>query len=495
MSNIINTLFSEIVKLFTANLFDLGDNPVSLSSIFELIFWLWIAIFISRSLSNFLKDRLLVRLGIDEGNREAIAVIVRYFTAILGVIVVLQSIGFTLGSLAVVAGGLGVGIGFGVQDLTTNFVSGLTLLVDRPVKVGDYVELGNLMGTVKEISIRSTIIKTNDDATVIVPNSNMIENRIVNWSYESSQCCVRIPVSVAEDSDPLLVTEALLTAAYMEPAVLYNPSPRVLFSAFVENALKFELLAWIDRPHQLEVIKSSLNFAVQYTFRQQGINFPEDTRQLWFRNPEVLAPLFPKGELTPDPTNGKLEETATDSSNLQVVTAPIKQISLRELLRQIVYFKNLNDLELRQLIEAGYRQRLSPSQILFRENDPGDAFYIILEGSVEVFVQKINKHLVNLTAGKFFGELALMLGIPRTATVRALEDTVLFAINKNGFQKLLKGHPDFYEQMVRELAQHQEELTARQKQLREMGLVDATEDDQNPVAWVRKRLNNLFNLS
>ena len=164
------------------------------------------------------------------------------------------------------------------------------------------------------------------------------------------------------------------------------------------------------------------------------------------------------------------------------------------MLRQIIYFQNLNDLELRQLIEAGYRQRLNASQILFRENDPGDAFYIVLDGSVEVFVEKINKHLVNLTVGKFFGELALMLGIPRTASVRALEETVLFAINKDGFQRLLKEQPDFYEQIVKELAKHQEELTARQKQLREMGLVDASEDDQNPVTWVRNRLKNLFSL-
>ncbi|MCL1465835.1 mechanosensitive ion channel domain-containing protein [Argonema galeatum] len=491
MERIIDTILIQIARLFTASLFKIGDYPVSISSIGELIISLLIAIYISNALSNFLKERLLVRIGIDEGNREAIAVIVRYVTAALGIIIVLQSVGFNLGSLAILAGGLGVGIGFGVQDLTTNFVSGLTLLVDRPVKVGDYIELENLMGTVKKISIRSTIIKTNDNSSVIVPNSTMIGNKIVNWSYDSSNFCLRIPVSVAEHNDPLLVTEALITSAYMESAVLYNPNPRVLFLGFGEEGLKFELLAWIEQPNQREFIKSSLYFAIEYNFRKQGINFPAEERHLWLQNPEVLAGLFQKAEPTDDIDKDGTQATDREPT-LQLV--PKKQLSLSDLMRQIVYFKNLNDIELRKLIEAGYRQRLVASQILFRENDPGDAFYIILSGSVEVFVEKINKHLTNLVAGQFFGELALMLGIPRTATVRALEETFLFAINKTGFQKLLKEHPEFYEQIVKELGKHQEELTARQKQLREMGLVDATEDDQNPVVWVRKRLINLFNL-
>ena len=494
MLDFINIILTEIAKLFTATLFKLGGTSISLSSIFELIFSLAIAIFISNILTKFLKERVLVKMGIDEGNREAIAVIVRYVTAVLGIIIVLQSVGFNLGSLAVLAGGLGVGIGFGVQDLTTNFISGLTLLVDRPVKVGDFIELDNLMGTVKKISIRSTIIKTKNDSAVIVPNKTIIENEILNWSYENTSCCLRIPVTVSEENDPLTVTEALLSAAYLEPSVLYNPNPKVLFVELGENGFKFELLVWIDRPTLRQEVRSSLNFAIQYILKQQEIYFPEDHTQLSFRNPEMLAYLLGKSEKPPEKSNGKTEEPTSDSS-LQVVTTPkVQQISLTELLRQIIYFQNLNDLELRQLIEAGYRQRLLASQILFRENDPGDAFYIILQGSVEVFVEKINKHLVNLGKGKFLGELALMLGIPRTATVRALEDTVLFAINKAGFQRLLKEQPDFYEQIVQELAKHQEELSARQKQLREMGLVGEEEDDQNAVAWVRKRLKNLFSL-
>lgn len=480
MNAIAREFLTKISKLFTSTLFKVGDTAVSFMSILQLILSLLIVAFISRAISNFVKHRLLVKLGIDEGNREAITGIVRYLTIALGLIVVLQNVGFNFASLAVLAGGLGIGIGFGTQDLTTNFFSGLTLLLDRPIKVGDFVELDGLMGVVKEISIRSTIIKTNQESCAIVPNSDMIESKIINWSYDTTNYCLRIPVEVSEDSNPLLVTETLLNTAYTEAAVLYEPNPKVLFLEFSEDGFKFELLVWISCPKERELIKSSLNFSIEYSLRQHGIQLASKANKLWFRNPEALAPLLQKYQ----------PEICKDE--LHVAERPLKRSSLSSLLRQVKYFENFDDLELRQLIEVGYRQRLLANQILFNENDPGDAFYIIISGSVEVFVEKIGKYLTTLHTGDFLGELSLMLGVPRTATVKALEDTVLFVIHKNGFQRLLRELPQLYEQIVQELSKHQEELIQRQEQLRELGLVDEVEDDQNPVDWVRKRLNKLF---
>ena len=491
MNTIPQELLTDISKVFTSTLFKIGDNPVSLRSLVELIVLFIAVLVISRSFTDFLKERLLVRLGIDEGNREAIAVIMRYLIVALGVVGAIQSIGFNLASLAVVAGGLGVGIGFGIQDLTTNFVSGLTLLLDRPVKVGDFVELEGLMGIVKKISIRSTIIKTNDDSSVIVPNSNMISNKIVNWSYENPLLCLRLSIEVAENSDPLLVTETLLNIAYAEAGVLYEPNPKVLFVEFGDDCFKFELLVWTDRPTEREVIKSSLNFAIEYNFRQQGIDFPFNDREIYLKNPEVLLSLFKQKESAIEIT----ESSSKNNSKMLISVEGIKKrLPLSCLLREVTYFENLTDLELRQLIEVGYRQRLRSQEFLFRENDPGDAFYLILSGSVEVFVEAIDKHLKNLGTGQFLGELSLMLGIPRTASVRALEETILFAINKEGFQKVLTERPDLSEQIIQEIVKHKEELSERQQQLREMELVDAAEDDETPVDWVRKRLKILFSV-
>lgn len=490
MNTISLELLTDISQFFTSTLFQIGENPVSLRSLLELLVSFMSVLLVSRVFTNFLKERLLVRLGIDEGNREAIAVILRYLIVAFGVIITIQEIGFNLASLAVVAGGLGVGIGFGIQDLTTNFVSGLTLLLDRPVKVGDFVELEGLMGIVKKISIRSTIITTNDDSSVIVPNSNMISSKIVNWSYENPLLCLRLSIEVAENSDPLLVTETLLNIAYAEAGVLCEPHPKVFFVEFGDDCFKFELLVWTDRPTDREVIKSSLNFAIQYNFRQQGIAFPSNDRDLYLRNPEVFWSLFNKNETV---TNHKL--ISDNHPKIPIFPKGVKKpSSLSVLLRKVTYFEHLTDLELRQLIEVGYRQRLRVQEFLFRENEPGDAFYMILSGSVEVFVEAIDKHLTNLGAGKFFGELSLMLGIPRTASVRALEETILFAIDKEGFQKVLTERPDLSEQIIQEIVKHREELRERQQELREMQLVDAAEDDENPVEWVRKRLKNIFSV-
>jgi len=485
-----------IFRLFTTTLFKIGDTSISLISIFALIVSLVLVVFIARTVGNLLKHKILLKLGIDEGNREAIAVIVRYLTIAIGLIIVLEGIGFDFASLAVIAGGLGIGIGFGIQDFTTNFFSGLTLLLDRPIKVGDYVELDGLSGTVNKISIRSTIINTNEDSSVIVPNSDMISSKIVNWSYANPSCCLHIPIDVADNSNPLLVTETLLNTAYTEPSVLRHPNPKVLFVGFGDACFKFELLAWINRPNQKELIQSSLNFAIEYNLRQRKISLPGKPRDLWIRNPEVLNPFLLKQEALTE-TNLELTHPSSIKTNHQQAVnnkLTTESFYLCDYLRQVKYFEHFNDLEIRQLIEAGYQQNLGVNEFLFRENEPGDTFYLILSGSVEVFVDKINKHLSNLHTGQFFGEISLMLGIPRTASVRALTNTTLFAINKTGFQTLLKKQPQLSDQIIQELSKNKEELAQRQQQLRDLGLVDMDEDDQNPVIWVKKRLKTIFSI-
>ncbi|NER34064.1 MAG: mechanosensitive ion channel [Oscillatoria sp. SIO1A7] len=467
----------------------LGESEISLYDIGQIIISLLLVIFIARALKNFLKGRLLSKLGIDEGNRESISTLVSYSFGTLGFIMVLQATGFDLTSLAVLAGGLGVGIGFGLQNLTKNFISGLTILVEGTVKAGDYVDFEGLSGFIKSISLRSTILRTFDGGYVIVPNSHMVENPIVNWSYAAFKDVrrrVKIPIAVSYDSDPLVVTEALLNSAHQEPGVIYEPSPRVMFREFGRDAMIFELWVWIVDVDSRLSITSSLNFIVEYNLRQQGIRIPKPQTDLWVRNPEELVSVGGNGK-----ENGQeLSQVASE----RLASQALKPISISDLLREVVYFKNFNDIQMRQLIENGHRQRLREAEVLFNEDDPGDAFYVVLSGQVEVYVEKIDKHLVNLGPGKFLGELALMLGIPRTASVRALTETVLFVLSKNGFEKLLREYPDIYEAIVEELAKHQEELTQRQQQLREMGLVDELEDDSNPVDWVRKRLKNLFSL-
>ena len=486
-----------ISKIFTTRLFRLGGTIVNLELILSLILSLMLAVLIARTVSNFIKNTLLVKLGIDEGNREAISIIIRYATLAVGFIIVLESMGVKLTSLAVLAGGLGVGIGFGVQDLATNFISGMTLLLDRPIKVGDFVEVDDLRGVVKKITIRSTIIQTNEDSSVVIPNSNIIENKIVNYNYDSPRFSFHIRVTVSEENNPLFVTETLLGIAYQEPAVLNDPSPKVLLKELSEEGFTFDLLVWSEKVKERDLVKSALYFAIEYSFRQRGICLARKDLEISLRDQDAILSLLSPRDNKPL-SLGANGDTLTQLLEKQEETPKEEthhNLSLSEALKKVSYFKNFNELELRQLIETGYQKRLQAEEILFHEGDPGDAFYVILSGSVEVFVPKINKSLKIMEPGQFFGELSLMLGIPRTASIKGVEVTTLFAIHKSGFRELLSSHRELYEHVTEELNKDQEELAQRQQQLREMGLVDAEEDDQSPAEWMKKRLQNIFSLS
>jgi small-conductance mechanosensitive channel len=476
MNNWLKDRIQEILQIFQDNKIQIGDTSLSIIAIFQLILYTIVGFFFVKSLKKFLKERLLIKLGINSGNREAISSIISYSIGLISFIVILQTTGFNLSSLVVIAGSLGVGIGFGLQDLTKNFVSGLTLLIERTVKVGDFIEFDGLEGFVKEISTRSTIITTKDGADVVVPNSQLVENRLINWTYDNGIGRIHIPVGVAYGTDPVIVTELLLKSAYMDPNILIEPFPKVIFRGFGDNSLNFELWVWVNRIDLKPEIISSLYFIIEYNLRLHRINIPFPQRDLWIRNPESFNFSAKKSEI---------EDFIDEAKNIK---------NIRDLLKKVAYFQNFNDLEIRQLIEIGYRRKLRQGEILFRENDPGDAFYIILSGSVKVFVEKIDKYLTTLESGQFLGELSLMLGIPRTATVKALEDTLLFSIGKKNFQTLLQEHPELYEEIISELSKHQEELIERQRQLKDLGLLDESEEEKNPVVWVRKRLQKIFNL-
>lgn len=189
------------------------------------------------------------------------------------------------------------------------------------------------------------------------------------------------------------------------------------------------------------------------------------------------------------------EQLLVKSKRTRSKAEEFKKIDIAELLQKVSYFQSFSDAEIQRLIEMGYRKILYPGEYVCREDEPGDAFYIILEGSVEIFVEKINKFLTNLGVGTFFGELSLLLGIPRTATVRTREDTVLFVLDREGLQKLLRNYKDLAEQIAQALHEHKAELESRKELLQKMGLLDDEEGfNQNPLGWIRNRMSTLFGL-
>jgi CRP-like cAMP-binding protein len=276
-----------------------------------------------------------------------------------------------------------------------------------------------------------------------------------------------------------LVTETLLLSAYSESSILKFPKPQVIFKNFGDSSLNFELWVWIESNNmgfQFEIL-SSLSLKVEYYFRLRNIEVAFPQQAIWFKNPQSLQPLFSETETFETPS--KLLPTSSI-------------ISIREILQNTSYFNHFNELEIRQLIEIGQLQTLNSQDILFYENDPGDAFYIILEGKVEIFTETLDKTLATLAAGSCFGELSLMLGVPRSATVQAIEKTLLFAIHHSQFKRLLQENETLRETLIQQLSQHQKELTQRRIEMQQKGLVTPEESEENLMTWIRQRLKFLF---
>jgi small-conductance mechanosensitive channel len=475
--------FAVNLSFLSEPLFKIGNKPISSLAVINLTISLLLAILISRLFKQFLKRQVLIKFKIDASNREIISTILGYGVGVLGCVLVLQANGIDLGSLTILAGGLGIGIGFGLQDITKNFVSGLTILLERKVKVGDFIELDGMIGYVKEISIRSTIIETFDQFDVVVPNSQLVENRLVNMSLESFRGRIKIPVGVAYGSDPVIVTEILLECAYLESTVLHEPSPKVKFIGFGDNSLNFELWVYVNKIDTQITVKSSILYIIEYQFRQYGISIPFPQRDLWVKNLETLT--------SPDqPKTLNIKPSLTPLSPNEPSDKPL---FLKDILKNVCYFKTCNDFHLRQLIELGYRKQFQASQVIFREGETGEGLYIILVGSVEAYLEKVDRQIDVLKTHNFFGEFSLMLGVPQPASIRSLEETILFIIPKHNFQTFIKDKPDLVHRLAEELAKRQEIVATCQIKLKELGLIEESENNHNPVVWIRQRIQKLFN--
>jgi small-conductance mechanosensitive channel len=221
---------------------------------------------------------------VHQGTADLLANITFYVLVILGVIVGLEASGINLSALTVVFGALGVGIGFGLQTIASNFISGLIILFERPIRVGDTIQLGDLHGRVMQIRGRATEVLTNDSITVIVPNSEFISQRVINWTHGSNSIRVHVPVSVAQGSDVAKVQRVLLEAAGAVPAVLESPPPKVWMRGFTATAMEFELLAWTtELLHTRGEFVSQLNFAVHDALKRHGIEMPALPQQVVVR--------------------------------------------------------------------------------------------------------------------------------------------------------------------------------------------------------------------
>jgi small-conductance mechanosensitive channel len=258
---------------------------LSLVQIFLLIALLMAVFWLSSGTKRFLFNRLLAQSGLDRSLQYAIAQVVSNIVLVVGIFFVLENAGIHLAALAVFAGAVGVGLGFGLQNIASNFISGLVILAERPIAIGDRVEVAGIAGQVEHIRARSTVIRTNDNIMMIVPNTKFIDSPVTNWTYGDRRVRFRIPVGVAYGSDVNKVRDTLLTIAGENPHTLKEPAPSVFLERFGDSSIDFKLMVWSsemsDRPSRY---RSDMNFAIAEKFREAGIEFPFPQRDVHIKD-------------------------------------------------------------------------------------------------------------------------------------------------------------------------------------------------------------------
>lgn len=288
--------WSEILSgILQYQLFMVNQTPITVVSL-GMFFTIVVVFFvISKVIKEVLGRRLLAHLNLSTGTSYTLLRLTQYTLWFVGGFVAFQFVGIDLSGVAVIFGFLSVGIGFGLQNLTSNFISGLILLFEQHIQVGDRVTVGDIEGNVVEINIRSTTIRSLNNIAIIVPNSEFIQATVINWSHGDPKTRLEIEVGVSYDSDLDLVIQSLKEVANEHPLLLKDPEPNVWLLSFGDSAWNMQLLVWVDSPKIRRQVISDINCAIVRKFRDHNIEIPFPQRDLHVRNPTVPIPVAVNG--------------------------------------------------------------------------------------------------------------------------------------------------------------------------------------------------------
>jgi small-conductance mechanosensitive channel len=271
--------------VFQYKLFEINRTPVTPSSIIMFVVVVTVFYLFSRLLQKALQTKILTRFRIDKGTQYTLARVSHYVIMIVGGLLAFQFIGIDLSGLAVIVGLLSVGIGFGLQNVTSNFIAGLILLFERPIKVGDRVTVGHTEGDVIAINMRSTTIRSLDNISIIVPNSEFVSSQVINWSHGDPKVRLIVDVGVSYNSNLDDVIRSLREVADDNQNVLKHPEPDVLLASFGDSSWNMKLRVWLKDPQNYYKIHSDINCEIVRKFREKGIEIPFPQRDLHVRSP------------------------------------------------------------------------------------------------------------------------------------------------------------------------------------------------------------------
>lgn len=280
--------FSEILTVFYKvmdfTIFEINKTPVTISSLVMFVLVLFIFSLASRILKKFILQKILVKMVIDPGTQFTMTRVTHYIIMTVGAIVSFQFIGIDLSGLTVIFGLLSVGIGFGLQNITSNFISGLILLFERPIQVGDRITVGDTEGDVEAINMRATVLRSLNNISIIVPNSEFVSERVINWTHGDPRIRMDIEVGVSYNSVLEDVIKALNEVALENQSVLKSPPHDVLLMSFGDSSWNMALRVWIKNPHQHRIIRSNINQAIVNKFRAMKVEIPFPQRDLHIKS-------------------------------------------------------------------------------------------------------------------------------------------------------------------------------------------------------------------
>lgn len=274
-----------INKIMSEPLIPIGKTSVTLWSIVYVSILTIVLLIITGRLQLWVVDNAFQKSKIDLGTRYGVSMIAKYIVLGLGFMVILQSAGIDLSSLTIMAGALGLGLSFGLQNIVANFVSGFTILMERPVKVGDRIEVDGVLGNVSKIKLRSTTIITNDNIEIIVPNTEFISGKVTNLSHSSKEIRLNFPFGVSYNSDPKKVRSIVEQVALDHKGILKKPAPMLVFREFGESSLNFEIRVWTKEYAKTpDILQSELLFAIFDALKENNIEIPFPQRDIHIKS-------------------------------------------------------------------------------------------------------------------------------------------------------------------------------------------------------------------
>ena len=295
---------SSVVRRVLTARAQFGDLGLSLGSLLAFAVTIWASFMISRFLRFILNEDVFPRLPLGRGIPHALSISLHYIILFVGFLLAVAATGADLGKFSLMAGALGVGIGFGLQNIVNNFISGLVLIAERPILPGDTIEVGGMLGEVKRIGMRSSTVRTWQGAEVIVPNANLISNEVTNWTLSDQQRRLDIPVGVAYGSDVDKVMRLLKEVGGTHEEILDKPEPNALFMGFGESSLDFELRVWTSKFAGYQKVRSEVVVSVEKALKEAGFVIPFPQRDLHLKTVNPNAGNNLKGDGPASPAGG-----------------------------------------------------------------------------------------------------------------------------------------------------------------------------------------------